>query len=146
MSYSLFQHKRNQKSKRSSSSPKPPIQTFPPPPRPPPPPLPRSPPPPRSTIQSLPPAPHPSESLAKAVIEGFVFGTGSALAREAVNRTLKMPVGAGVCVEPERKKSPCELIETQIQECMDKVSNHGNFCSDLFEKYIQQCASQNTNP
>ena len=136
MSYSLFQHKRNQNSKRSSSSPKPPTQTFPPPPL--------SPPPPRSATQSLPPAPHPSESLAKAIMEGFVFGTGSALAREAVNRTLKMPAGAGV--EPECKKSPCELIETQIQECMDKVSNHGNFCSDLFEKYIQQCASQNTNP
>lgn len=139
MSHSLF-HKRSQKSDRSSShNPRPPVHTFPPPP-----PLqPRSPPPPRSTVPSMPPAPHPSESLAKAIMEGFVFGTGSALAREAVNRSLaQMPVG----VKPERKKCPCELIETQIQECMSKVSNHGNFCSDLFEKYIQQCASQNTNP
>ena len=74
-------------------------------------------------------------SLGRVMIEGVAFGTGSAIARETVNRTMNaivVPSGSS----HDQKKYECRLLEERLQQCFDERF----YCNDLFEKYIRKCS------
>lgn len=102
----------------------------------------RSPPPPgnRPYVSNIPkpistPIPSQRPSLFRTMAEGFAFGTGSSVAREAIHNTPNIFSGS-VSKNP---KSECEKWEKMFEECIEKEQS---YCTDLFEKMEKSCSFQ----
>jgi hypothetical protein len=115
----------------------------------------RSPPPPgnRPYVSNIPkpistsiPIPIPSQrpSLFRTMAEGFAFGTGSSVAREAIHNTPNIFSGSSANTTSsdsvsEKPKSECEKWEKMFEKCIEKEQS---YCIDLFEKMEKSCSFQ----
>lgn len=70
-----------------------------------------------------------SGSLFSTMAEGMAFGTGSALAREAIQSVFHKPT-------PSYNPSYCEELRKQFTSCM--IEN--NLCDHILDLYKQQCS------
>ena len=92
-------------------------------------------PPPSSTTQS--------PSFFRTVLEGFAFGTGASVAREAIHN---MPIFAPTS-DTEKSKttnasSECSYWQTMYEECLQKEES---MCIDLFDKVENVCYHRKIN-
>ena len=83
-----------------------------------------------------------SPSFFRMVLEGFAFGTGGSVAREAIHN---MPIFAPTS-DTEKSKianvpSECSYWQTMYEECLEKEES---MCVDLFDKVEKVC--YNTQP
>ena len=75
--------------------------------------------------------------------QGFAFGTGSALAREAVGSIFgghgsSAPAPAAVASAPP---SACDLDLKSFQSCMQQNANNSSLC-DSYYNALQACQSR----
>ena len=70
-----------------------------------------------------------STSLFSTMAEGMAFGTGSTLAREAIQSVFHKPT-------PSYNQSYCEELRKQLASCM--IEN--NMCDHVLDLYKQQCS------
>jgi hypothetical protein len=101
----------------------------------------KSPPPP--SPPRLPPPNHPpptTSSLAKSVLDGIAVGTGSAIAREAIERLLDKPKSTPV-YNPISLFS-CDLLQEQLRQCSADIEPNTH-CDDVKNKYKLLCDFSN---
>jgi len=112
----------------------------------------RSPPPPgnRPYVPNIPkpismPIPSQTPSLFRIMAEGFAFGTGSSVAREAIHNMPKIfsNSSANATLTPssdsvsEKPKSECEMWQKMFEKCIEKEQS---YCTDLLEKMEKSCS------
>jgi hypothetical protein len=78
----------------------------------------------------------PSPSLVSTMAEGFAFGTGTSIAREAVSSVLHSSMSAPQPNNNDNdKETLCKNILEKLQFCFEKDVN----CDSIFEKYQKLC-------
>jgi hypothetical protein len=99
----------------------------------------QKPPPPRSvpSIQAPSSTMH-FPSLGRTVMEGFAFGTGSSIARNAVNQAMG---GMGITIpspaqNEAKQQSSCETYKQLLSQCFE---NNQSDCREIFEKMSEVC-------
>ena len=109
------------------------------------------------------------QGLGSTIMEGFAFGTGSAIARQAVgavfvgsssshpqqdhpqqaNQSPAPPIVQHMDRPPERVMVPlsagaCEMDHTAFNNCMNENGHQISSCDFLFQA-LQQCQNDNNN-
>ena len=106
-------------------------------------------PPPPSQSRLSPPPPHPptstptmTSSLARSVLDGMAIGTGSAIAREAMERLLQNKNESQTPVYTHISLFPCDILQEQLRQCSEDLEPKYN-CDDVKNKYKLLCDFSN---
>mmetsp|Transcript_69918 Transcript_69918/g.137278 ORF Transcript_69918/g.137278 Transcript_69918/m.137278 type:complete len:143 (-) Transcript_69918:276-704(-) len=139
---------RSRSSAPSRSAPKPAARSAPAPAA-------RSAPPPAAPAHHA-PAPSPSgggggmlSGLGSTMAQGFAFGTGSALAREAVGSMFggssspapSAPAPTNVPAAPVQTSGPCQYDQQAFQSCLQQNPTNASMCDHYFNA-LQACQSR----
>ena len=93
----------------------------------------------KKSVRTTPPTPLPSidqkPSIIGAMIQGFGFGIGSSVARQAVDSVMNSTT---VETPTPQKKDNCDLIFKNLSSCLE--SSNPEFCKNFLEEY-SKCKS-----
>eukprot|EP01036_Dinobryon_divergens_P036003 gene36003-46776_t len=138
---------------RSSSRSSSPRRSAPAPARVPPPPAARPPAPAPAAPMSQPQSGGMLSGLASTMAQGFAFGTGSAIAREAVGAVMG---GSRSAAPPAQQAAPapqtpsysgpaaCEMDHREFLACLQRNSSNSSSCGSYYSA-LQQCQSSGSN-
>ncbi len=86
------------------------------------------------------------------MVQGFAFGTGSAVAREAVhsvmggsssNNSQPQQAPASAQVQQPVAQGPCAIDQEQLMSCLRVNSSNAGAC-DFYMNALQQCQSMSS--
>lgn len=89
--------------------------------------------------------------LGATMAQGFAFGTGSALAREAVSGVMGAFSGSGSSDKPSpapqqtqssQASGPCAVDHTAFMQCLQQNPGNSSAC-DMYYNALQACQSNN---